>query len=478
MPVLISPTAFHRLVVPGRRAGHRPGRGRRRHHHDREHGRPPSRSGRSPTRPAPPRPTTSRPCGSSSTSSPTSRITEALVRRATEAGCTALVVTVDSPVLGRERAQPAQRLPRSAARHVLREPAQICAAASRATCGRSRCRPSSPGTTSTGCAAYTACRSLLKGVLHPDDARLAVAHGVDGLMVSNHGGRQLDTVPATSDAAARDSSRRSAARVPVLLDGGVRRGTDVRQGAGARRRRRGRRPARRVGAGRGRRAGRRAGAGAAARGTRPHRSRCAARRSLADLTPDLVVRCRGRPVVSAAGVGLESAVGSPPCAASLSLPYWLPRVVVALRVRIFAWVNGDEGIAVPGRLVGQRRVQARCTRTRRPNGRSRGAALSDLFWYWLAPGPEVHQEHLEPGPRYDDVARTTRRILAGLRKRRLGASSSAAAPAGSSTGSPPARPADRAGPRGAAAGPDDAGLGRGLLRAGLRRAVPAPTPGT
>ena len=44
-------------------------------------------------------------------------------------------------------------------------------------------------------------------------------------------------------------------------------------------------------------------------------------------------------------------------------------------------------------------------------GRSRGAALSDLFWYWLSPGAEVHQEHLERGPRYDEVARCTRRIL-------------------------------------------------------------------
>ena len=46
------------------------------------------------------------------------------------------------------------------------------------------------------------------------------------------------------------------------------------------------------------------------------------------------------------------------------------------------------------------------------NGRSRGAALSDLFWYWLSPGPELHQEHLEPGHRYDEVALTTRRLLA------------------------------------------------------------------
>ncbi|MEZ0110230.1 cytochrome P450 [Catenulispora sp. EB89] len=98
-----------------------------------------------------------------------------------------------------------------------------------------------------------------------------------------------------------------------------------------------------------------------------------------------------------------------------SLPYWLPGIVVALRVRIFALINGAEGIPVPGNLVGIddfKRVYADPA----ANGRSRGAALSDLFWYWLAPGPQVHQEHLEPGPRYDDVARTTRRTIARLRK--------------------------------------------------------------
>jgi Cytochrome P450 len=98
-----------------------------------------------------------------------------------------------------------------------------------------------------------------------------------------------------------------------------------------------------------------------------------------------------------------------------SLPFWLPRAVVALRVRIFAWVNGDEGIPVPGREIGVgdfRRLYAHPA----AHGRSKGAALSDLFWYWLAPGPQVHQEHLEPGPRYDDVARTTRQILVGPRE--------------------------------------------------------------
>ncbi|HEU4422911.1 MAG TPA: cytochrome P450 [Pilimelia sp.] len=95
---------------------------------------------------------------------------------------------------------------------------------------------------------------------------------------------------------------------------------------------------------------------------------------------------------------------------TVSLPYWLPRSVVALRMWLFARINGAEGIAIPGDLVDASRFlevyshPAAC-------GRSRGAALSDLFWYWLSPGPEVHQEHLEPGPRYDSVARCTRRIL-------------------------------------------------------------------
>jgi hypothetical protein len=89
-----------------------------------------------------------------------------------------------------------------------------------------------------------------------------------------------------------------------------------------------------------------------------------------------------------------------------SLPFWLPALVVRLRVRIFALVNGSEG------------VQVEVTRFRSlyehpaADGRSKGAALSDLFWYWLAPGPQVHQEHLEPGEQYAEVARITRRILA------------------------------------------------------------------
>jgi hypothetical protein len=99
-----------------------------------------------------------------------------------------------------------------------------------------------------------------------------------------------------------------------------------------------------------------------------------------------------------------------------SLPFWLPKGVVALRVRVFARVNGDEGIPVPGDLIGAAHFREVYSHPA-ANGRSRGAALSDLFWYWLSPGAQIHQEHLEPGERYEEIARSTRRILAMPRER-------------------------------------------------------------
>jgi isopentenyl diphosphate isomerase/L-lactate dehydrogenase-like FMN-dependent dehydrogenase len=67
---------------------------------------------------------------------------------------------------------------------------------------------------------------VLKGILHPDDARLAVEHGADGIVVSTHGGRQvdgaigsLDALPAVAEAVG--------GRVPVLVDSGVRGGADT-----------------------------------------------------------------------------------------------------------------------------------------------------------------------------------------------------------------------------------------------------------
>src|SRR5687768_12688391 len=67
---------------------------------------------------------------------------------------------------------------------------------------------------------------LLKGLVHPDDARKAVDHGVDGIIVSNHGGRQLDGAIGTLDALP-DMVEAVKGNIPLLLDSGVRRGADV-----------------------------------------------------------------------------------------------------------------------------------------------------------------------------------------------------------------------------------------------------------
>jgi len=67
---------------------------------------------------------------------------------------------------------------------------------------------------------------LLKGVLSPEDGKRAIDYGVDGIIVSNHGGRNLDLLPATIDALP-GIVEAVAGRLPVLLDSGIRRGTDV-----------------------------------------------------------------------------------------------------------------------------------------------------------------------------------------------------------------------------------------------------------
>jgi L-lactate dehydrogenase (cytochrome)/(S)-mandelate dehydrogenase len=67
---------------------------------------------------------------------------------------------------------------------------------------------------------------ILKGILHPAEASEGVERGVDAIVVSNHGGRQLDGAPATLDALS-PIVEAVAGRIPVLVDGGVRRGADV-----------------------------------------------------------------------------------------------------------------------------------------------------------------------------------------------------------------------------------------------------------
>jgi len=137
--------------------------------------------------------------------------TEQLVRRAVAAGATALAVTVDTPVSGpRNRQQRSgfqfpKNLPHisgSTAEHPLtwRDLEWIQRAAS--------------------------VPIFLKGILHPDDADLGVKAGAAGIMVSNHGGRNLDTALPTIDALPAIVEA-VGGRVPVIVDGGIRRGTDV-----------------------------------------------------------------------------------------------------------------------------------------------------------------------------------------------------------------------------------------------------------
>ena len=73
---------------------------------------------------------------------------------------------------------------------------------------------------------WTSLPLVLKGILTAEDARLAVEHGVDAIVVSNHGARQLDRVPATVDVLAEVVAA-VGGRAEVWVDGGIRRGLDI-----------------------------------------------------------------------------------------------------------------------------------------------------------------------------------------------------------------------------------------------------------
>lgn len=154
----------------------------------------------------------------------------ALVRRAEAAGYRAVMVTADAPINGvrNDEQRAGFRLPP----HVTPvNVAGIAGPVSRAGPGESPVFKGLLDGAPTWAdvewlRAQTALPLLIKGVTHPADAERAIACGVNGIVVSNHGGRTLDTLPASVDLL-RSVSDRVAGRVPLLLDGGVRRGTDV-----------------------------------------------------------------------------------------------------------------------------------------------------------------------------------------------------------------------------------------------------------
>lgn len=158
--------------------------------------------------------------------------TAALVRRAEAAGYRALVLTVDAPVSGiRNREQRAGfALPAGIEAVNLRgmRPLAVSAdpSASSLLLGGPLLNAAPTWADLDWMRAQTRLPILLKGILSAADTEQALAAGVDGLIVSNHGGRTLDGLPATIEALPEVTSAVQG-RVPVLLDGGIRRGTDI-----------------------------------------------------------------------------------------------------------------------------------------------------------------------------------------------------------------------------------------------------------
>jgi 4-hydroxymandelate oxidase len=160
---------------------------------------------------------------------PDRAFTQDLVQRAEAAGCQALCITVDTPILGTRYRE--TRAGFCLAPGLDRANLRGCEGATAARFDESGVYSAvlDPTLTWDGIdwiRGFAKVPILLKGILAPEDAALAVEHGVSGIIVSNHGARNLDTTPATIEALPFVLEA-VAGRLPVLLDGGVRRGTDV-----------------------------------------------------------------------------------------------------------------------------------------------------------------------------------------------------------------------------------------------------------
>lgn len=163
-------------------------------------------------------------------------LTEALVRRVEAAGAKALVLTVDAPLLGRRERDERNRFR-------LRDGLAV-----KNMIALDRAHGEVPQVSGSGLAAYfaslvdpslswkdlswlasiTKLPIVVKGIVRPDDALRARDHGARAIVVSNHGGRQLDGSPATLDVL-EPIAQALAGSLEIWMDGGVRRGTDVLQ---------------------------------------------------------------------------------------------------------------------------------------------------------------------------------------------------------------------------------------------------------
>lgn len=159
--------------------------------------------------------------------------TREMIRRAADAGCSALVVTVDAPLLGRRRRDernqfalpPGMQIENLAGLHVPGLPRGV----EGSQLAEHFSRMMKPDLTWDDLEWIRSVGDLplvLKGIMTAEDGRLAAESGVDAVIVSNHGGRQLDGTVATIDALPLVVAA-CADRVEVWLDGGVRSGTDM-----------------------------------------------------------------------------------------------------------------------------------------------------------------------------------------------------------------------------------------------------------
>lgn len=170
-------------------------------------------------------------------------IAEGLLDRAKTVGVEAVVVTVDTVVIGNrltERRQPLAlpphlsraNLPKTNSGPQLRKllNARTAAEAKMLREGDAKGMLNDDSMTWAGMMSWlrgaTDLKILVKGIMTAEDALLAVEAGVDGIIVSNHGARQLDGVPSTLEVLP-EVVEAVAGRVPVIFDGGIRKGTDV-----------------------------------------------------------------------------------------------------------------------------------------------------------------------------------------------------------------------------------------------------------
>ncbi|KAL2400407.1 Oxidase FUB9 [Exophiala dermatitidis] len=153
--------------------------------------------------------------------------TENLVRRAEAAGYKAIFLTVDAPVLGRRlneyrnSFEPPEGLNFP---NLSSDPSFSFVDAS------NEGLINDCGVTWEVAASWfrkrTKLEVWLKGIYTPEDVELAIRHGFDGVIISNHGGRQFDGAPATLDAL-RECAPVAEGRIPIAIDGGLRRGADI-----------------------------------------------------------------------------------------------------------------------------------------------------------------------------------------------------------------------------------------------------------